>query len=257
MTQTYNSVNDYENIREYVLGGRSKIDRKVANNTTARIDGDKIVIHYHSSDIVELTKHTTKLFSDGWRTYTTKERLNWYIPSPFSLFQSKGVWYIWNYQDKTEYLFDDGITFILSDDEWNIDQNTCADESAADRIKFLRKKINQFTNQYVEKLINGELDIPGPGDCWYCHFQTENDGSMGEAFGDTDHLESHFDEKYYVPSMLMNAIKFYSMSLMSNSILNKLWFNPDPKGSSWGMDILKRDAKSSLRKFLLRQFEIG
>jgi hypothetical protein len=257
----YDSTNDYESIREYILKGRSKIDRKVANNTIARIEEDKIIIKYHSSDIAELTQFTRKLFSGGYKTYTTKERLNWYIPSPYSLYQSKGVWYIWNYQDKSEHVFAEGLEFYMpyGVDPWEINQNTCADKSAADKIKSLRKKINAYTNQYVKLLISDKLDTPGGGDCWYCHFQTQNDESLGESSKDTDHLESHFDEKYYVPSMLMNSIRFYSMSPLANGTLHELWFNSNPsdKDISWGLDILERQAKSSLRKFLLRQFNIG
>lgn len=259
MTQYYNSINNFENIEKYILKGRSKVDRKVANNTIARIEGDKIIIKYHSSDIAELTENTRKLYSDGYKTYTTKERLNWYIPAPYSLYQDRGVWYIWNYQNKSEYIFDEGLTFNKINDQWIIDPDSCADKSQADKIKRIRNQINKYTNQYVKKLTNGELESPDAGDCWHCYMsEVESGDSLGEVTENIDHLESHFDEKYYVPSMLMNAIKFYPMSLMANSVLHNLWFNPLPENDNlWLLDILKDQAKSSLRKFLQRQFKIG
>ena len=250
---------NYESIHEYILKGRSKIDRKIANNTTARIEKDKIIIKYHSSDIAELTESTVKLYSDGYKTYTTKERLNWYSPKPFSIFQNKGIWYVWNYENKSEYLFEDGITFIKSDGKWELNQNTCGSLLAANRIKSLRKKINEYSNQYVKKLVDGKLPSPGAGDCWYCSFQTDENESMGESFENTNHFESHFDEKYYVPSLLMNAIRFSPVSSFSNSMIYELWFNPNPENRDlgWGLEIFKTQAKSSIRKFLLRQFKIG
>ena len=39
------------------------------------------------------------------------------------------------------------------------------------------------------------------GDCWYCLF------GMGEAFGDHHHLSEHLKDRYYMGSLLFNALK--------------------------------------------------
>jgi len=258
MAQYYNSTNNYQSIYEYILKGRSKIERKVANNTIARIEDDKIIIKYHSSDIVELTESTIKLDSCGYKTYTTKERLNWYIPTPYSLYQKDHVWYVWNYEDKKTYVFQDGIVFIkMQDRTWNLDLTTCAKQSEIKRIKSTKRKINNYVNKYIKALTQGELKKPSEGDCWYCLFQTEDNISLGQATNNIDHLESHFDENYLVPSLLMNAIRFYPMSPFSNGILGDIWFNPDKPDISWGVDIFKDQARSSLKKFLYREFNIA
>lgn len=259
MTQYYNSRNDYDIIRDYILNGRSKIERKVAHNTIARIDEDTIIIKYHASDIVFLTDDSIRLESDGYKTSTTKERLNWYIPKNWYLYQQNHIWYIKHFNADRTWIFKDGLTFynLEGTNSWDLDLNTCGDPSEIKRIKEIKKRINKYTNKFINQLVSGKMDKPGAGDCWYCSMQTENDGSLGEATNSIDHLESHFDENYLVPSMLMNAIRFYSMSPVANSILHDLWFNPTGRDFGSMMDIFKNQAKSSLKKFLMREFQIA
>lgn len=78
---------------------------KVANNTTAErgwehhfdgtpVTNDNVVIRYHGHPIVVLHADNSITLDDcGWRTSTTKERLNLYAPYGFGIWQEKFVWY--------------------------------------------------------------------------------------------------------------------------------------------------------------------
>jgi hypothetical protein len=79
-----------------------KNSKFVANNTL-RIEynnGTK-AIRLHNTDVITETSKGFILNSDGWRTATTKERINTY--SPARVWQNNGQWFIGNS------LFYDGI----------------------------------------------------------------------------------------------------------------------------------------------------
>ena len=74
------------------LGNR--ISRKVANNTYLVDFGEYIGLRLHGTIIVSYHPDRTKVFTGGWRTVTTKARINDYLPAG-GIFQKAGVWY-WN-----------------------------------------------------------------------------------------------------------------------------------------------------------------
>jgi hypothetical protein len=251
-----NTRTDYKSLNEYIAKGKTKQSRNIANNTIARIEDAKIIITLHSTDIAILTKDTIQLFTGGWCTLTTKDRLNSLIPSPFSIYQEKRVWYLWNYTTSEKWAFQDGITIHLSTNTIT-GEKSVKDISKQDKLK---KQIDKFVLGYITALYNGKVAAPENGDCFYCHMRTENNENLGEAIKDTDHLKSHFTEKYYVPSMLYNAIEKYPISEMAKWVLTSLWW-PDninePKDviQSFG-DIIKDQFTKSLKKYLYHLFEI-
>lgn len=72
----------------------NKAQKKIGNNTTLRrVDGYRFAICLHSTDVVEICMDGNYILnSGGWRTVTTKSRINQY--SPIGVCQKKGVWYI-------------------------------------------------------------------------------------------------------------------------------------------------------------------
>jgi hypothetical protein len=89
------------NRAEELLGNRNK--KKIANNTyLIRLDTDTIGIRLHSTDIVTILRDGKYVLnSGGYRTRTTKDRMNQYIPGMIS--QRKNVWYIRQYMKEAEY----------------------------------------------------------------------------------------------------------------------------------------------------------
>lgn len=84
---TYTELND-------TLRGRDT--KKIGNNTWAvRLGEDRIGIRLHSTIVVvhysngQCTVHT-----GGYRTVTTKDRLNKHTPNGVAVFQRKGDWYV-------------------------------------------------------------------------------------------------------------------------------------------------------------------
>lgn len=57
------------------------------------------VIRYHRTDIIVKKDGRTVLHSGGWRTLTTKERLNEYLPREYGVFSYKGEWWV-QYEDQ-------------------------------------------------------------------------------------------------------------------------------------------------------------
>ena len=65
--------------------------------TSIRTDADGTHIRYHSTDVVSFTNETITLRTGGWRTVTTKARMNQasnQFALGFSVYQSKGIWYV-------------------------------------------------------------------------------------------------------------------------------------------------------------------
>lgn len=67
--------------------------RKIAGNTYVRRDGTSFSVQYHQTLVVTHNADgSITLNSGGWRTATTKERINAFCP--WSVFQEKHVWYV-------------------------------------------------------------------------------------------------------------------------------------------------------------------
>jgi len=85
--------------------------KKIANNTwqySIMVDNEKEErIRFHNTDIIRrLPNDTIILSSGGWKTSTTKDRINSFLP--YKIIQIKGNWYI-SIEGNRE-LFYDGIT---------------------------------------------------------------------------------------------------------------------------------------------------
>jgi hypothetical protein len=87
-----------------VHGKTNRKERKIGNNTYAEIGyDDSVSIRLHGTAVVRFYPNgTVKLNSGGWRTSTTKDRINKY--SPVKVYQKKYEWYL---QDGAE--FEDNI----------------------------------------------------------------------------------------------------------------------------------------------------
>lgn len=185
----------YKEFLDYIKAGKNKTERPLANNTRVRKVGDNIAIRLHDTDIVILHKNgTATLNSGGWYTKTTKERINEYTNARIS--QRLSIWYIPDKQGN-DTLFYDGM--LISKDGYAVKpRKTAKYEKQVQKIK---KQAKEYARGYVEALKAGQIDYPSSGDCWGCCF-TDKDGKTG--FGDY-HLSEHIREKYYVPSLLVNA----------------------------------------------------
>ena len=83
----------YEAAKE-LLGGKTW--RRVCNNTTIRNTGSTINVELHGAIVVMHYKDGRALVtSAGYRTTTTKDRINRCLPEPWRLAQRRGNWHLW------------------------------------------------------------------------------------------------------------------------------------------------------------------
>jgi len=77
-----------------ILNGRDR--RKLANNTwLERRNGEHIAVRLHQTDVVTYrVDGTTVLDSGGWRTVTTKDRINRFGPQGARVWSDRGEWRI-------------------------------------------------------------------------------------------------------------------------------------------------------------------
>lgn len=102
-------MNTFESLNEQ-LGDRAR--RKVANNTflNRRYD-DSIAVTLHRTDVVTaFADGRIVLKSGGWRTLTTKDRINMFLPSLCHLTQRKNEWWLTTPDGTVE--FEDGMVIF-------------------------------------------------------------------------------------------------------------------------------------------------
>jgi hypothetical protein len=108
-------MNYYEYYRARLNQGRPMTRKKVANNTWAELVNDHIAIVYHVTTIAKLYPNgDVQLFTGGWRTVSTKDRLNGL--GNFHVWQENYQWYVADFgtdwSNKTP--FYDGVKFNQS-----------------------------------------------------------------------------------------------------------------------------------------------
>jgi hypothetical protein len=87
---------NYAEAVSMVHGKTKQKARKIGNNTYAEIESDNSVsVRLHGTAVVRFYPNgLVKLNSGGWRTSTTKNRINKY--SPVKVYQKKYEWYLQN-----------------------------------------------------------------------------------------------------------------------------------------------------------------
>jgi hypothetical protein len=176
---------------------REVSNAKIIANNTLQIyyaDGTE-AIRLHETDIVTLPvdKKTIMLDSGGWRTRTTKERINDFLHSKNigRIYQHKGVWYINNSLFYDEMVLNTNGKIVSGVKTIN-----------TKKIDSLKKKISKFVNQLSET----NLPLPNGGDCWVCNILPDN--------GDNGHLLAHIRENYLHGSLVVSAMRFAGYSDM-------------------------------------------
>lgn len=227
------------------LKGRER--RTIAGNTWLE-RGDNITLRYHGTNVVTFRPDGSMVLnSGGWRTPTTKERINWCLPGGFGLSQVKHVWYLNNH------VFADGMV-VYPDGRIE----GAAEKSAPRKAAKLTKAIKAYVTGYIETLFAGKVERPSVGDCWHCWYgpmRTQNKRTLGEVTGD-DHMRHHIQERYYVPSMIVRAADTFGASFYTRTVLGDLLgYTKHFKDGNLGdmRDIARDDLSKVLRRYVLRQ----
>lgn len=182
-----------------------KTKRDILRQTTKEIESSKFVarntlrikykdgseaIRLHDTDVVTfLPSGEVQLNSGGWRTVTTKERINQFANT--RMYQEKGVWYVGGS------VFYDNMVLKNGKARKVLKPNLPA-------IEKMKKKIAKF----VALITKDNLPVPSGGDCWLCCLVDKDGVPWGDQRPDNhDHLHQHLKEKYLHGSLLVNAMR--------------------------------------------------
>jgi hypothetical protein len=219
--------------------------KRIANNTVRyeRSNGD-IVWRLHNTDVV--TKHpddTYTLNSGGWKTVTTKDRINTYFPG--SVWSDKGLWYVGRGVNRS--VFYDGMRVDVHGQD-QAPKPVEVGEGQEQNAKELKRKISKFV-----RLIDDceQLPIPHGGDCWLCmafgekprehkrNLEFNHVANQSGPIENVDHLLSHLDEGYLHGTLLVNAMR---------------WAGYSDQGIGLYYQMKDRDAfKRAVRRYLKRK----
>jgi hypothetical protein len=182
------------------------------NNTLSYYRDGRKVLRLHHTDIAVWSEDgaTVQLYTGGWQTVTTKERLNSFFPC--RIFSDRGIWYI-----SHGVPFFEGIE-IDSRSGKIIHLETAAKKAIAfgTKQRSLAKQIEGF----VKKIhVLPELPQPNGGDCWLCSMFDASKlapvkceygvgNSTGQKVSDPDHLLEHIKEGYLHGSLIVNAMRW-------------------------------------------------
>jgi|TARA_Y100000034_G_scaffold131097_1_gene191071 hypothetical protein len=165
----------------------------IAGNTVDyTTEEGKRFIRFHDTNIVEFTEDGgMKLNSGGWKTPTTKERINRFLDSGY-IYQRNSEWYL-TLGGETS-VFYDGMEIrnnkIVKIKEKNI--------STGYHLKLIKR--------YCDKLMRMDrFPEPSGGDCWHCAMRTKEGQTMGEI-SKSDHIINHLKTGYIHGSIIYNAL---------------------------------------------------
>lgn len=217
------------------LTGRNSQSRKLANNTTLlRIDPSTIAVRLHSTNVITFHGDGRIVFnSGGWKTSTTKERMNSFSPAHVS--QSQGTWEITI--DGISANYADGIT-------WNGHEWAGAGKDPKTAIKLARRAA-KFARDYMTAFDAGEVPAPGNGDCWGC-LMVSKDGKA--PMGGADHILSHMEENYFVPSLLARSIDRFPVAPVAKMYISDKWAGTS--NGEWAASIGKAQLYKSLYRYV-------
>ena len=227
-----------------MLQGRSKESRKLCNNTyLQRREDGSIAVRLHQTDVVTFNQDgSTVLISGGWRTVTTKDRINSYLPFG-QIWSTRGEWGYWrNGKRIADYC--DGI---------RIGPRGGISKGASKRELKDRKELKASIRSYA--LLCSEsipLGMPDNGDCFYCHMVTDGGQSLGDATKDTSHLTSHMEEGYVVPSLVWKALEEAGYDPQVQILHSLVFDNSEGYQKELAQDVVKK----VVVKFMARRFGI-
>jgi hypothetical protein len=201
---------------EVKLGkARKREAGKPLENNTRLLDRDgAIALKFHNTDIALFKRNgDVTIDTEGWHTVATKARLNEYVEG-FQIWSENRILFF-SYQGKS-YLFKDGLTLHR-----NGTVTGAGDLEEAKEVKRMKKavdrKVAQYIKGFIEDIKTNGLEDPSGGDCWLCMMETKQ----------VDHILSHFEEKYYVPTLLWKAINSHRPEQSANFLWSYGKHNPD------------------------------
>lgn len=92
--------------------------------------------------------------------------------------------------------------------------------------KRLQQQIRKYAKSFADALYTGKVNPPGNSDCWGCLFV---DVKTGKPAMGNNHFKDHMRERYFVPSLLTNAIRTQEHAPAVEYVLQAIWNKDDDK----------------------------
>lgn len=91
--------NSFDQLKEYFFSKGKLNTKSIARNTKIGLfDGPNnsrvLIIKYHQTPIVAWYKDKIVLNHGGWKTTTTKSRMNTFLPQGYKIYQNNFEWFI-------------------------------------------------------------------------------------------------------------------------------------------------------------------
>lgn len=300
-------LSSFKECREYLDKGKRKLktmDRPIAANTrVTQLDDGTIGIKLHDTYIIKYYSNllggkyysqegdTIQLDSGGWNTPLTRDRMDRFCP--LNVWTDKFVMYVselnWHqiHQNKRNgtkskvYHFKDRMWFNPDKTVWVKEygepiQLKPYSKTEEKKKRSLLKRIDTFIHNYLNKLTDGQMNQPGSADCFVCQFEAGDERiEMGTLTKEgyqpgvisSDHLLNHMREKYYVPSIVFNAIRseFYdpegnwgnpkmTYGLSDYDKHNvSCWFNPDSEHKPMANDLTRQRIRKAMKQYFVKR----
>ena len=239
-------MKSYQEAQE-LLGSRES--RKLENNTYLQRRGDNLAVRLHATDVVTYRPDGKIILnSGGWRTVTTKDRINKY--APINLWQDKGQWFIgqnWTrppagiYQDNMVIHSSGALTGLQTMKEATAEQK-------------LRAQVRKYAKGFLAALTAGKVPLPSGGDCWGCCMK---DVKTGKTVMGNGHIREHLKEKYYVPSLAVNALKEMGASVAATSTLYHLMGHPQAGNWDNGRGWITEQIEKTIKRYVYRELGLA
>ena len=243
---SYSEPQSYDQLVHYLAQGIRKentIDRPIAHNTRViKRTPTTIAIKFHATDIITFFENgSIQLNTNGWKTVTTKDRMSRFLPTGINVYPERFIWYLrlGDWKEGKKYLYEDHMIVTHDKHITNANGNAIKEHSKAKEKKKRNqlKKIDNYIKNFMKALENGKVPAPSGSDCFICQaFNGQPiadvmssgkviDGQLElTSFNEKpwyDCIEGHIKENYFVPTLLINAIKseFYDQE--------GIWGNPN------------------------------
>ena len=196
---------------------------KVENNTYCENYQDQIYITLHGNLITQESKNKIVLYSRGWRTLTTKDRINKILrdnSTGWQLYQESRIWYLYNGYEKIK--FSEGITLT----DTNLCHSWSVSNYQADNTKELdtkKRQIRGYIKRYIDQLNQGNINYTDSFDCRYCKIHSL-ESVVGKFQGvDNKHLYEHIENNEFPLYLLTNSIARFPVSILANTELDSIF----------------------------------
>jgi hypothetical protein len=211
--------------------------KPIANNTRLFDRGDYYAIQLHATDILKIYPDDSVVYdSGGWKTVTTKARMNDYGPLPVT--SNRGTWYC------GRHVYRDGMRVF---------KDGTAENAGRESDEILERKerlaVAKYAKAYVAALYNYEIPTPTNGDCWGCLMKAK-DGTR--PMGGADHIRQHITDGYFVPSLVWNAAEDFGVSIMAKNDIAGLQGAPG-RPDNWRAFGLQDQIGRAIRRHCLRE----